>query len=134
MTTFSTRQNLTISINEQLTDPITCIHCVSQSSPLFPILFIFFVNDIPQPTRAQVNLSKFILQFGHRLPRIRSMSLRLQQYLNQVLTWCDRWRIKLNPGKTRLLNFPQRKVISDIWITMYGQPLKIIQSKFLWSY
>ena len=70
----------------------------------------YLKNDIAV---AKTDQDKFILQFGHRLPRIRSMNLRLQQYLNQVLTWCDRWRIKLNPGKTRLLNFSQRKVISD---------------------
>ena len=59
------------------------------------------------------------------------MNLRLQQYLNQILTWCDRLRIKFNPGKTNLLNFSQRKVISDTSIAMYGQPLKVIQPKFL---
>ena len=39
---------------------------------------------------------------------------------------------KLNPGKIYLNNFSQRKVIKNTLITMYGQPLKVIQLvKFL---
>ena len=58
----------------------------------------------------------------------------LQKYLNQILIWCDKWRIKLNPGKTHLINFSQRKVIKDTSIAMYSQ-LKVTQSvKFLGVY
>ena len=40
--------------------------------------------------------------------------------------------IKLNPGKTHLINFSQRKFIKDTSISMYGQPLKVTDSvKFL---
>ena len=56
----------------------------------------------------------------------------MEKYLNQIPTWSDRWRIKLNPGKTHLLNFSQRKVIKDTLIPIYGHPLKVTDSiKFL---
>ena len=50
-------RKLIISINDQLSDPITPIHGVHQGSPLCPILYILYVSDIPQPPDAQVNLS-----------------------------------------------------------------------------
>ena len=131
---FLYQRKLIISINDQLSDPITPIHGVPQGSPLSPILFILYVNDIPQPLDAQVNLSQFAddIAIWAQAPGIRSINLRLQKYLNQILTWCDRWRIKLNPGKTHLINFSQRKVIKDTSITMYGHPLKVTESvKFL---
>ena len=131
ISTFLYQRKLIISINDQLSDPIIPIHGVPQGSPLSPILFILYVNDIPQPLDAQVNLSQFAddIAIWAQAPGIRSINLRLQKYLNQILTWCDRWRIKLNPGKTHLINFSQRKVMNDTSVTMYGQPLKVIDSE-----
>ena len=131
---FLFQRNLIISINDQLSDPITPIHGVPQGCPLSPILFILHVNDILQPLYAQVNLSQFAddIEIWAQAPGIRSINLRLQKYLNQILTWCDRWRIKLNPGKTRLITFSQRKVIMDTSIAIYGHPLKVTELvKFL---
>ena len=60
------------------------------------------------------------------------MNLRLQKYLKQILTWCDSWSIKLNPGKTHLINFSQRKDIKESSIAIYGHLLKIADTvKFL---
>ena len=104
---FLYHRKLIISINDLLSDPITPIHGVTQGRPLSPILFILYVSNIPQPNDAQVNLSQFADDIGlwAPAPGICSINLRLQKYLNQILTWCDRWRIKLNPGKTHLINF-----------------------------
>ena len=131
---FLYQRKLIISINDQLSDPITSIHGVPQGSPLSPILLTLYVNDIPELLDAQVNLSQFAddIAIWVQAPDIRSINLKLQKYLNQILTWCDRWRIKLNPGKTHLINFSQRNFIKDPSITMYRHSLKITESlKFL---
>ena len=39
------------------------------------------------------------------------INLRLQKYRNQILTWYDKWRIKLNPGKNYLINFFRRRFL-----------------------
>ena len=77
-------------------------------------------------------LMKRQIFLSSRMTGIRSINLRLHKYLNQILTWCDRWRIKLNPVKTHLIKLLQRKVIKGTSITMYGQPIKVTESvKFL---
>ena len=128
---FLYQMKLIMSINDHLSDPITPIYGVSHGTPLSFILFISYVCDIPQPLHAQVNLSQFAddIAIWAQAPGIRSINLRLQKYLNQILTWSDRWRINLNPGKTHLINFSLGKVINDTSITMYGQPLKVIDSE-----
>ena len=102
-----------------------------KAAPPSLILFILYVSDIPQPLDAQVILSQSAddIAIWAQAPGIRSINLRLQKYLNQILTWCDRWRIKLNPGKTHLINFSERKVINDTSITTYGQPIKVTNSE-----
>ena len=89
---FLYQKKLIISIDDQLSDPINAIHGAPQGSPFSPILFILYVSDIPQPLDAHVNLSQFaddIAIWAHA-PGICSINLRLQKYLNQILTWCDR--------------------------------------------
>ena len=65
---------------------------VSHKAVLSPILFILYVSDIPQPLDAQVNLSQFAddIAIWTQTLGVRSINLRLQKYLNQILTWCDR--------------------------------------------
>ena len=109
---FLYQRKLIISINDLFSDPITPIHGVPQGSLLSSILFVLYVSDIPQPNDAQINLSQFTddTELWTQTPGNRSINLRLQKYLNQTLTWCDRSRIKLNPGKTHLINFFQRNI------------------------
>ena len=133
---FLYQRKLIISINDLLSDPIAPIHGVPQSSPLSPILFILYVSDIPQPNDTQVNLSQFAddIALWEQAPGVRSINVRSHKHLNQILTWCDRWRIKLNSGRTHPINFSQGKVFKDTTITTYAHPLKVTDSvKFLGS-
>ena len=108
---------------------------LSPKAVLSPILYILHVSDICQPLDVQVNISQFAddIAIWAQAPGIRSINLRLQKNLNQIPTWCGRSRIKLNPGKTHLINFWRRKVIKDTSILMYGQPVKVTDSVRLLS-
>ena len=107
------QRKLMISVNNQLSNQITSFRGVSQSSLLSPILFILYVSSIPQSVDAQVYLSHSVkvISIWAQTQAIRSINLSLKNHLNQILTWFDRWRIKMNPGKTYLTNFSQRKII-----------------------
>lgn len=108
-------KRLIIPINSQLREPITPIYDGPQSSPLFLILYTLYLSDIPRPIDAHVNFSQFAddIAIWAYVPGISSSNIRLQKYLNKILTCCDRWRIKINPGKTHLISYSQRKLLSD---------------------
>lgn len=94
-------RKLLIPIDSQLREPITPIYDGPQSSTLFLILFTLYLSDIPRPIDAQVNFSQFAddSAIWAYVPGICSINIRLQKYLNKILACCDRWRIKINPGK-----------------------------------
>lgn len=98
---------------------------MTQSLPSMASLI--YVNDISQPSDAQVK--PFSLTIWLQAPGIRSINLRLQKYLDQIVTCCDKWRIKVIPEKTNLINFSRGKVINyAAIITMYGQLVKVTQN------
>ena len=115
---FLYQRKLIISINSQLSDPITLTYGIPQDSPLSPILSILYVSAILQPLNAQVNLSQFTddIAIWAQAPGVRSINLKLQKYLNQILTLCDMWRIKLNPKNFTLSTFPKGKLSSKPWL------------------
>ena len=72
-----------------------------------PLLFLIYVNDLPPPHHKQNSLSQFAddtAQWAFSL-NVKFAANLLQQDLLKLATWCAKWRIKLNPEKTKVIIF-----------------------------
>ena len=79
---------------------------VPQGSNLSPLLLIY-VNDMPNPSHHQTNKSQFADDAGQWAlsKNINLAAEYLQRDLDKMARWCAKWRIKLNPEKTRVIIF-----------------------------
>ena len=96
-----------VNVNGFLSDQINPAVGVPQGSVLSPLLFLIYVNDLPKPHHRQNSKSQFAddtaLWAASR--NVHIAAKLLQKDLRKLAKWCAKWRIKLNPEKTKVILF-----------------------------
>ena len=100
---------------------------VPQGSNLSPLLFLIYVIDMPNPTHHQTNKPQFA-NYASQWVVSKNIDLAaeyLQRDLDKLARWCAKWRIKLNPEKTKVIIFSksQSALRAEPALSLYGDPL-----------
>ena len=125
-----------VNVNGFLSDKISPLAGVPQGSVLSPLLFLIYVNDLPKPHNRQNSKSQFAddTALWAAYKNIQFAARFLCKDLRKLAKWCAKWRIKLNPEKTKVIIFSRFSLAknSEPILKLYGERLKIYpQVKFL---
>ena len=89
------------------TDLLPVLSGIPQGSILGPLLFLVYVNDIPQYTTSTTLLFADDTKC-FRIINDPTDSITLQQDINSLVEWTTEWNLKFNPSKTFQLSFKSR--------------------------
>ena len=125
-----------VNVNGFLSDKISSIAGVPQGSVLSPLLFLIYVNDLPNSHHRQNSKSQFAddTALWAASKNVQFAAKLLRKDLPKLAKWCAKWRIKLNPEKTKVIIFSRSPLArkSESVLIPYGERLKIYsQVKFL---
>ena len=102
---------------------------VPQGSVLSPLLFLIYINKQNSLSQFADDTAKCAFSLNVRF----AAKLLQQDFLNLAM-WCAKWRIKLNPIKTKVIIFSRSKLArkTEPNLKLYGETLKAYpQANFL---
>ena len=74
---------------------------------LGPILFLIFINDLPSQIKSKIKLFADDTKIYMIIHCLNDADI-LQQDLNALVTWCDKWRMEFNASKCHVLHFSKK--------------------------
>ena len=119
---FFSQRSIFVKINNSKSSTFSTLAGVPQGSAIAPILFLVYVSGNPE---IPIQISQFNDDFAlyYRSRSCRIIQEKTQYSLYKLIKWCEKVRIRLNPGNTQFILFknPSEKVSSlDLFYQGYS--------------
>ena len=122
-------QTVVVDGDESTSVPVTS--GVPQGSVLGPILFLAYINDLPDRVTSKVRLFADDTALYLSLNK-QTQSTSLQQDLDHLQVWEREWDMEFNPGKCQVVRVSRaRRPIPSVY-HLHGQVLEVVDhAKYL---
>ena len=122
-------QTVVIDNEKSATVPVTSR--VPQGSVLCPILFLIYINDLPDKTRSKVRLFADDTAIYLAVSNLEDAQI-LQQDLDHLHLWELDWDMKFNPSKCVVIHITRSRTPVPSQYLLHGQVLESVAgSKYL---
>ncbi|MEW8548727.1 MAG: reverse transcriptase family protein, partial [Candidatus Thiodiazotropha sp.] len=122
----SNRQQRVVVEGEE-SDSVPVPSGVPQGSVLGPILFLVYINDLPQDIVSQVRLFADDTAIYLTL-ETKHDSDHLQKDLDRLQAWETRWDMEFNPSKCQVVRVTSSRAPINTVYTLHGQVLEAVTS------
>ncbi|CAH1248772.1 Hypp8402 [Branchiostoma lanceolatum] len=122
----------TVVLDGECSDSVPVTSGVPQGTVLGPILFLAYINDLPQhAAHAKVRLfaDDCILQMS---VKEKADCEKLQSDINEICSWEKKWLMAFNPSKCEVMSVPASRIPIIFPYTLHDHPLaKVSCTKYL---
>ncbi|CAD6232618.1 GSCOCG00006977001-RA-CDS, partial [Cotesia congregata] len=105
---YLTNRQIQVQVNDTLSEKQKTVAGVPQGSILGPILFLYYINDIPKDNNTNLALFADDTALYNVSGNKRIALDRLQKYLDTLIQYYTKWKIKINEAKTELIIISKR--------------------------
>ena len=124
---FLTNRVQRVVCDGEISDPKCVLSGVPQGTVLGPLLFLLYVNDIPD------NITSTVRLFAddclvYRTTNSPADQQLLQEDLNRLENWQNKWQMNFNPSKCHILTISSKKEYKSPNFTLCNQTLKHVNS------
>ena len=93
---------------------------VPQGSVLGPVLFIIYVNDLPEVVQSKLWMFADATKIYHTISSNED-SILLQSDLHSIMRWCSTWLMNLNYDKCKCMSFGNRTFPTSQYLMSSGE-------------
>ena len=117
----------TVVLNGNSSDELQVLSGVPQGSVLGPILFLLYINDLPDSLQSQVRLfaddtAVYLTDKG------QDDNQKLQNDLDILQEWEREWDMEFNPSKCQVVHITRSRQPINTTYSMHGQVLDSVDS------
>ncbi|MCG8045233.1 MAG: hypothetical protein JAY66_06065 [Candidatus Thiodiazotropha taylori] len=124
---FLNGRSQTVVLEGDCSEEVPVTSGVPQGSVLGPILFLVYINDLPEKVKSQVRL--FADDTAAYLAITKpAESKQLQDDLNTLQEWELDWNMEFNPGKCQVIQVTRANSPIPTQYTLHGQTLEVVKS------
>jgi ribonuclease HI len=126
-------RTMRVRVGNKLSREIYLDRGLPQGAALSPMLFNIMLHDLPE-TLGSVEVVSYAddITITARGESLQETKATLQQYVNELGDWLNKWRFKLNAAKCSFQVFSKRKIYNGISIKINnGNISKVVNQKVL---
>lgn len=124
---FLTNRSQFVYVNGFNSPTVPVTSGVPQGSVLGPLLFLIYVNDLPNNLASSIKLFADDCVIYREIKNSNDVSF-LQQDLDTIDNWCSTWHMTLNINKCKVMRFSRHRNLNPSSYTINHSPLLPVSS------